>query len=276
MRQASIFLTFVLALLVSCRGGLAPYLVEAHSIATRADGPLFTAEAEPLCDRPTNCIGFVLRVTNKTDRPLEVDWSLTQFVDGGETRRGFMWEGERYSEANETPAPSVILPRGTLQKEIVPLIHVYYQQSATQQGKGAWRHRNMGEGEKGLYLTIVDRSSGEVYAAQLMFNFKNRSLKLGEDAVAEPVSHLPAQIITVKGGAASPATPVTTTPTAPVVSEPGTADAPCYGNGTCNSRLNCLEGTCRNPETGMLNGACYGNDTCNAPFACVEKICVAR
>ena len=57
--------------------------------------------------------------------------------------------------------------------------------------------------------------------------------------------------------------------------EAGKVDGPCYGNGTCNKGLTCSINTCRAPAEGAADGACYGNGTCNEGLTCAEGRCTA-
>ncbi len=56
----------------------------------------------------------------------------------------------------------------------------------------------------------------------------------------------------------------------------GTAGGACYGNGTCNAGLSCTDGVCREAADGTEGGRCYGNNTCNAGLSCVDALCVAE
>ncbi len=56
----------------------------------------------------------------------------------------------------------------------------------------------------------------------------------------------------------------------------GSSGCPCYGNGTCDSALECVDGACLDP--GCVEGTedcpCYANGTCNAELECTElQVC---
>lgn len=62
-------------------------------------------------------------------------------------------------------------------------------------------------------------------------------------------------------------------PEAPSGDAAGAAGGPCNGNGTCDTDLVCVDGTCQTPADGTSGGACYGNGTCNADLVCVDDVC---
>ena len=53
----------------------------------------------------------------------------------------------------------------------------------------------------------------------------------------------------------------------------GEENGPCYGNGTCNENLVCVNDICSQIETGDEGGPCFGNNTCNDLLSCVNGIC---
>lgn len=55
----------------------------------------------------------------------------------------------------------------------------------------------------------------------------------------------------------------------------GTEDQPCYGNGTCNDGLSCVDDLCVS-LAGDEGEACYNNGTCNAGLVCESDVCVAN
>jgi hypothetical protein len=69
-------------------------------------------------------VGFKLK--NKTNAPIEVDWSRASFVDfEGEAQR-VTHEGMRYIERDKPPAPSVIPPEAQLTDTVIPVNKIEY------------------------------------------------------------------------------------------------------------------------------------------------------
>lgn len=99
---------------------------------------------------PFEC--FLLTVRNDTDSELEVDWDRTQFVDGGQTSGGFMFEGVVYKDRNNPKAATIVLPHGALQMKIWPNNLVYFSSAQTSAG---WVHSRLKEGKYGVHLTLV-------------------------------------------------------------------------------------------------------------------------
>jgi|GEM_PF-1866353 len=60
----------------------------------------------------------------------------------------------------------------------------------------------------------------------------------------------------------------------PEPAEDGAAGGACFGNGTCNDGLECVDDVCEAIPEGTLDGPCYGNGTCNEGLDCVDDRCV--
>ena len=53
----------------------------------------------------------------------------------------------------------------------------------------------------------------------------------------------------------------------------------CYGNGTCDEKLECQNNICVSDnefENGSEGGYCYGNGSCDEKLICIEDICVVE
>lgn len=183
-----IVLLIVAALLSGCAG---PTLL-ARPIATEAASEVFTAKLEPAdCVSWAGCRAFRLQVKNLTDHPIEIDWTRTQFVDGGASRGGFMWEGVMYAQRDAPKSPDIILPRGTLAKNLYPNVLV----SPPTSMKTIWSHDAFTEGEKGIFLTVADGQ--RALATALTFSFEPEPSTRQPRKTAEPAR--PAEVITVRG-----------------------------------------------------------------------------
>jgi hypothetical protein len=92
--------------------------------------------------------GFILEITNKTKKDMEVDWNKTQYIEGNSTKGGFMYEGIVYSKRTENKPPDVIFPGITLKKKILPNSNVEYLSSIHM-----WFNKPI-IGDAGVYLVI--------------------------------------------------------------------------------------------------------------------------
>lgn len=80
---------------------------------------------------------FVISIQNKTDSTLEIDWNRTLFLDNGQSRGTFMFEGVKFSDRNAQKAPDIVGPNGSFKKSIWPNTNVYYSSGI------GWSHKNM-------------------------------------------------------------------------------------------------------------------------------------
>ena len=109
----------------------------------------FDAEISPCCSS-AGCASFVLKVRNKTDRNLEIDWDKTLFVSKNQIRGGFNFEGIESKNRQAQRRSDVILPGCSMTTSIRPNDLKYYSS-----GKyGGWL-QPMSSGENGVYLTVV-------------------------------------------------------------------------------------------------------------------------
>jgi hypothetical protein len=89
---------------------------------------------------------FILGIKNNSHKDMELIWDKTMFIDGGETKGGFMFEGVVYLQRNNSKPPDIIFANANFIKKIWPNIAVSYYQG--------WNHSAMVAGEFGIYLTV--------------------------------------------------------------------------------------------------------------------------
>ena len=66
-------------------------------------------------------VSFLLSVTNRTDKNLEMDWNRTQYIHNNNNRGVFVFKDiEPEDIKDSTVPPDIIPPRGTFTKEIAP------------------------------------------------------------------------------------------------------------------------------------------------------------
>jgi hypothetical protein len=141
-----------------CRVG--PRLRATPTVELPLEREKFSISASVNCN-DEGCRSFTLSIQNKTDSPISIDWSRTQFVDHGQTRGVFMFEGVRYMDKNASQAPAIILPHGSYIQELFPSILVENPTSET-----GWVHQAFSHGQKGLALTL-DVGGAQVFETVL-------------------------------------------------------------------------------------------------------------
>ena len=94
---------------------------------------------------------FNISIQNKTDSTLEIDWNRTLFLDNGQSRGTFMFEGIKYNDKNSQKAPDIIGPNSSFRKWIVPSANVSFSSS--------WSHGRLlgysrSSGKYGVSLSV--------------------------------------------------------------------------------------------------------------------------
>jgi len=126
------------------------YVWKSEPVMNLVGNDYFAAEISPICTS-WGCESFALRITNKTDKNLELNWNKTLYISQGQTRGGFMFEGVVYKDRNNPKSPDIIFSGSNLVKQIWPNNLVYFESGRY----GGWRHISMPPGENGVYLTIT-------------------------------------------------------------------------------------------------------------------------
>ena len=90
---------------------------------------------------------FLLEITNKTEEALKLSWDNSYFIDNGEAKGSFMFEGVMYIKRDEPKQDLLILPKSFVSKYIYPTINVMSY-------AGSWFHKKL-NGECGVYLNIT-------------------------------------------------------------------------------------------------------------------------
>ena len=87
----------------------------------KADNDYYDARLEPLTKDNEFFVSFLLSVTNRTDKNLEIDWNRTQYIHNNMNRGVFVFKGiEPEDIKDSTIPPDMIPPGGTFTKEIAP------------------------------------------------------------------------------------------------------------------------------------------------------------
>lgn len=99
---------------------------------------------------------FILKIINKTEKDLTIDWNNTFYIEDSQTRSTFMFEGIKYSEKNYLKSPDVIFAKSSFTKIIYPVILVNFKTSGYgQYSSSSWVHENIPlAGTTGAYLSL--------------------------------------------------------------------------------------------------------------------------
>lgn len=93
---------------------------------------------------------FILKINNKTNNDIELDWNKTYFIDNGKTNGGFMFEGIVFKDRNNPKVSDIIFANGQFSKVIYPNNYVVFSTTGSYSN---WEHNGFGVGEFGIYLT---------------------------------------------------------------------------------------------------------------------------
>lgn len=150
MKTFKRLLILIFILLVSGCVPIPQYMTTSTPLIQTVENEYFTASLSPMFSYGS-CISFTLLVKNKTEKDIEIDWNKTSYIDNGQTRGGFMYEGVIYKDRNNLKPPDFVLSGGSLQKTIWPNIRLDYSSYF------GWVHGYMKEGEHGALLVgIID------------------------------------------------------------------------------------------------------------------------
>lgn len=147
-------LGFTLTLATGC----APTLV---SISTpeiqTVENSYYTAQFEPLAEGKNYFDSFRLRVINKTQKDLEIDWNKTRYLYNGRDIGVFVFKGINPENIKNLTIPPDIIPAGqSFTKSISPLKLLAREPIIT--GKGAKAGKitfgPIPTGENGIFLFI--------------------------------------------------------------------------------------------------------------------------
>jgi hypothetical protein len=141
--------TLVALLAIQLQAGCVPQHVwKCQPETQKVQNEAFDAEISPYCTS-VGCEAFMLKVTNKSHKNLEINWDKTLYVSKNQTCGGFRFEGEVKKEQHYKNPADVIRPGESLTKSIWPNNLKYYSA-----GKyGGWL-QTMSSGENGVYLTV--------------------------------------------------------------------------------------------------------------------------
>jgi len=138
----------LLALTVGCTSGLstykaAPVVMSFNSVDVKLI-PVGNSEYKYYD-------GFLIEIRNNTSVDVEINWNRTLYLNDGQTRGNFMFEGILYAERNHPKAADVINPGVAFKKKVWPTVLVraikLYQ-------RYEWVHGHLHAGKHGVSLSL--------------------------------------------------------------------------------------------------------------------------
>lgn len=100
---------------------------------------------------------FLLKVVNKTDKPLEVVWEKTQYTHEDVRHGGFIFLGISFKNRFQAMKPTPIPPKETFSKEIYPSVLANYAGPTT-----GWILDKMKPGLNGIIL-VINTGADEIH-----------------------------------------------------------------------------------------------------------------
>ena len=163
--------------LVTASGCAAPKTWVSSPEIETVSNPYYQAEFEPLKRGHEFFVSFLLSVTNKTDKNLEIDWNKTRYILKGRNYGGFVFKGIDPAEVrNSTIPPDIIPARGKFSRVIAP-----YRLLA----RAPLRDRSMSEstisagilpnGKNGIVLVV--RQNGKEIVDKMMVIIEERAVQ---------------------------------------------------------------------------------------------------
>lgn len=92
---------------------------------------------------------FRLTIVNKTDRPIELLWDKTSYLQDGSPRGGFTFHGIPYKDKDMSKPPQEIAPLSTFSRSVYPSILIHYTGPYS-----GWELGDMEPGRHGAMLAL--------------------------------------------------------------------------------------------------------------------------
>jgi len=90
---------------------------------------------------------FILKIKNKTDKDLTINWNKTLFIKNNQTDGSFMLSGQMYIDRNRQKILDIVFPKSNFEK-------IIYPSHLVSNHKGEWINNYMGTGKLGVWLTF--------------------------------------------------------------------------------------------------------------------------
>jgi len=136
----------------------------------------YDVQFEPLKKDNNFFVIFLLTVSNKSDKDLEIDWNQTRYIFNGKLYGGFAFEGIRPEDVKNSTIPSAVIPKGSrFSKEIAPLklmAFVPLRDNSVGPDKSGISPGPLPAGGNGIYLVI--RQNGQLVREKITLNIVSK------------------------------------------------------------------------------------------------------
>jgi len=177
--ETLIFAVMIGLALVTASGCAAPKTWVSSPEIENVSNPYYQAEFEPLKRGYEFFVSFLLSVTNKTDKNLEIDWNKTRYILNGRGYGGFVFKGIDPAEVrNSTIPPDIIPARGKFSKVIAPyrLLARAPIRDSGKTGSEAGIHPGiLPDGENGIVLVV--RQNGKEIVEKIMVIIEEKKVQ---------------------------------------------------------------------------------------------------
>jgi hypothetical protein len=144
-------LIFVCVCIAAC--GMDKYTWKDTENKRTASNSCYEASIEPIHLYNASKHGyssFKLRLQNKTDKDIVINWDKTLYIEAGGTKGLFV--DQAMLDSKQIKLPDTVFPKGSYTQEIFPAACIIYSE-----GSYGWAyfHDYMPEGEKGVILSVT-------------------------------------------------------------------------------------------------------------------------
>jgi len=125
-------------------------------VQTEENG-LFDVRLEPLKKDKRFFVSFRLKIANKTQRDLAIDWNKTRYIHNGQPKGVFAFPGIDPASIKKAIPPDTVAPGSVFSREIFPAHWVAFapmrEEVLNKEGKGLFPGP-LPEGQNGIRLVI--------------------------------------------------------------------------------------------------------------------------
>jgi hypothetical protein len=174
MRKHSILGMIVFLMIIP--GCIPAKIWTSHPEIQTSGNKYYNVQFEPLKNDNNFFEMFLLTVSNKSDKDLEIDWNQTRYIYNGKLYGGFAFEGIRPEDVKNSTIPSAVIPKGSrFSKEITPLklmAFVPLRDTSVGPDKSGISPGPLPAGGNGIYLVI--RQNGQVVRERITLNIVSK------------------------------------------------------------------------------------------------------
>ncbi len=165
--------------LVTASGCAAPKTWVSSPEIENVGNRYYQAEFEPLKRGHEFFVSFLLSVTNKTDKKLEIDWNKTRYILNGRNYGGFVFKGIDPADVRNSAIPPDIIPvRGGFSKMISPyrlLARAPIRDSGKTTSEAGIHPGILPNGKNGIVLVV--RQNGKEIVDKMMVIIEEKAVQ---------------------------------------------------------------------------------------------------